>query len=94
MEGSYVVVGKTMKKVLLVDGSTEIGGYAPFDTRLSGGAYLHGVPVNYQNETKKDYSWTLGTVTRSHRCVRNVTSHAKYIYNWAEIHRTLVVIYS
>ena len=93
-EGIYVVVGKTMKMLFLVDGSTDIGGYAPFATRFSGGAYLHGVPVNYPNETMKDYSWTLGTVPRSHRCVRNVTSHAKYIYNWAEIHRTLVVIYS
>ena len=92
--GIYVVVGKTMKMLYTEDGTTKIAGYAPFATRFSGGAYLHGIPINYPENSIIEYSWSLGTVPRSHRCVRNATSHAKYIYQWADMYRTLVVVYS
>ena len=35
---------------------------------------------------------SLGTTPRSHKCVRNFTSHAKFIYEWAEIGKTIVIV--
>ncbi|WP_442879796.1 L,D-transpeptidase family protein, partial [Cetobacterium sp.] len=35
---------------------------------------------------------TLGTVPRSHMCVRNATSHAKYVYGWAQVGKGLVFV--
>lgn len=60
---------------------------------LPGGAYLHGVPVNYPDNKLIEYSWTLGTTPRSHMCVRNATSHAKFMYDWAEVEKTLVIVF-
>ncbi|MGL4671009.1 L,D-transpeptidase, partial [Cetobacterium sp.] len=71
---------------------TEIDGYAPYASRFSGGGYIHGVPVNLPRTEMIEYSQTLGTTPRSHMCVRNATSHAKYIYEWAEINKGLVIV--
>lgn len=92
--GIYVVRGKLEKMYYLHDGkSQEMAGYAPWATRFSGGAYLHGVPVAYPNKTVYEFSWSLGTVPRSHMCVRNATSHAKFIYDWAPVGEALVVVF-
>ena len=66
---------------------------APWASRFSGGAYLHGVPVNYPDSVVLEYSGTLGTTPRSHMCVRNATSHAKFIYDWAPISEALVIVF-
>lgn len=91
--GVYVVRGKLEKMNYLRNGSNEIAGYAPWATRFSGGAYLHGVPVAYPNQTVYEFSWSLGTVPRSHMCVRNATSHAKFIFDWAPIGEALVIVF-
>lgn len=39
-----------------------------------------------------EYSYTLGTVPLSHKCVRNPTSHAKYMYDWIKLDECIVVI--
>lgn len=92
--GIYVVRGKLEKMYYLRGGkSQELAGYAPWATRFSGGAYLHGVPVAYPNKTVYEFSWSLGTVPRSHMCVRNATSHAKFIYDWAPVGETLVIVF-
>lgn len=91
--GVFVVQGKKYKMEYLKDGShTEIEGYAPYASRFSGGGYIHGVPVNLPRTEMIEYSPTLGTTPRSHMCVRNVTSHAKYIYEWAETNKGLVIV--
>ena len=91
--GIFVVQNKLYKMDYLKDGSkTEIEGYSPYASRFSGGGYIHGVPVNLPRTEMIEYSPTLGTVPRSHMCVRNATSHAKYIYSWAEIGKGLVVV--
>ncbi len=77
----------------LKDGTDEKGGFAPYACRFTGGAYLHGVPVNYPDNKLIEYSWTLGTTPRSHMCVRNATSHAKFMYDWAEVEKTLVIVF-
>lgn len=65
--------------LFLKDGSSALGGYAPYASRFTNGAYIHGVPVNVPRTAMIEYSWSLGTVPRSHMCVRNATSHAKFI---------------
>jgi len=59
------------------DGTSEIAGYAPYASRFTNGAYIHGVPVQYPHKNIIEYSPSLGTTPRSHMCVRNASSHAK-----------------
>ena len=82
------------------DGTTIIQGYAPYAIRFSGGAYIHGIPVNYKyNEDGSritpptvEYSKTIGTKPLSHKCVRNYTSHAKFLYDWYVPGETIVIV--
>lgn len=41
---------------------------------------------------KIEYSPTLGTVPLSHKCIRNTTSHAKFLYDWIRIGEAIVII--
>ena len=91
--GVYVIRRKLEAMPFLRDGSIEPGGFAPWASRFSEGAYLHGVPVNYPDSVVLEYSGTLGTTPRSHMCVRNATSHAKFIYDWAPISEALVIVF-
>ncbi len=97
--GSYKVLEKRERFEYLKKGSDDIAGYAPFATRFSGGAYIHGVPVAYkeQNGEKVDpgleeYIHTIGTFPRSSMCVRNFTSHAQFIYNWINTEQGAVIV--
>ncbi|MGL6065622.1 MAG: L,D-transpeptidase [Cetobacterium sp.] len=90
--GTYVVQQKKIRMDYYADGTTTIGGYAPNATRFTRGAYIHGIPINLPATAQVEYSPTLGTIPRSHMCVRNATSHAKYIYNWSKIGDTLVFV--
>jgi hypothetical protein len=89
--GFYRALEKKDRFQYLKDGSDEIAGYAPFATRFCGGAYIHGVPVAYQEKDGElvdpgisEYLHTIGTFPRSHMCVRNFSSHAEFLYNWLE----------
>lgn len=95
--GYFMAQEKKGKMMYLKDGTTEIEGYAPYATRFTGGGYVHGVPVAFKGKDKKDpgiveFSTTMGTTPRSHMCVRNYTSHAKFVYDWAEIGKTAVIV--
>lgn len=90
--GIFLLQQKKEKMNFLKDGSNELAGYAPYASRFTGGAHIHGVPVNLPRKEIIEYSWTLGTTPRSHMCVRNATSHAKFIYDWAPTWRTLIVV--
>lgn len=90
--GMYVVQQRKAKMVFLKDGSRETGGYAPFASRFTNGAYIHGVPVNVPATKMIEYSWSLGTTPRSHMCVRNATSHAEFVFRWAPLLQSLVVV--
>ena len=90
--GMFVLQEKKVKMVFLKDGSKETGGYAPYASRFTDGAYIHGVPVNAPRKTLIEYSPSLGTTPRSHMCVRNATSHAKFIYDWAPVNETIVFV--
>lgn len=90
--GMYLIQDKKTRMVFLKDGSTATGGYAPYASRFTNGAYIHGVPVNAPRTAMIEYSWSLGTTPRSHMCVRNATSHSKFVFDWAPTWRTLVVV--
>ncbi len=91
--GVYIIQEKKPRMIYLVDGTTETGGFAPYASRFTNGGYIHGVPVNAPRKSLIEYSSTLGTTPRSHMCVRNATSHAKFIYDWAPVYETLVFVF-
>ena len=90
--GYFVVQEKKRKMIYTHDGTDEYAGYAPWASRFSNGGYIHGVPTNHVDAPIIEYSRTLGTIPRSHMCVRNASSHAKFIYDWAPVERSLVVV--
>ena len=91
--GIFVIQDKKPRMIYLVDGTTETGGFAPYASRFTNGGYIHGVPVNAPRKNLIEFSPSLGTTPRSHMCVRNATSHAKFIYDWAPIAGTLVFVF-
>jgi len=91
--GTFVIQEKKPAIQYYVDGTTEIGGFAPYANRFSRGAYLHGVPVNLPATEMIEFSPTLGTTPRSHMCVRNATSHAEFIRDWAPTYETIVFVF-
>lgn len=106
--GYFMAINKLPKFYYVDDETQEIVGYAPYAVRFSGGAYIHGVPVEYEKgadgkpikDEKGEYKdpgmqeflITIGTSPRSHKCVRNYTSHAKFLYDWINIGRTAVIV--
>lgn len=68
----------------------EIGekqGYAKYAIRFSGGGYLHGTPIGYEEEISKEYfvslkEWTLGKFAGTRKCFRTEEEHAKFLFNW------------
>ena len=92
--GIFVIQTKKSKMFYTKDGSGEIAGFAPYASRFSNGGYIHGVPVN-DPEGKQfiEFSSTIGTTPRSHMCVRNATSHALFIFEWASEEDAVVFIF-
>lgn len=103
-KGHFMAIEKKTYFLYLEDGTTRISGFAPYAIRFSGGGYIHGVPIDFkpeQNQLNTDprdplnheeYLFTIGTTPRSHKCVRNFTSHAKFLYEWADIGSTMVIV--
>ena len=97
--GYFMAIERKSKFLYLDDITKEIAGYAPYAIRFTGGAYIHGVPVDYIKTDDqlidpghKETLYTLGTVPRSHKCVRNFTSHAQFLYNWVKIGQASVIV--
>lgn len=97
--GYYMAIQIRERFLYLDDETREISGYAPYAIRFNGGAYIHGVPVEFEivEEERvdpgiKEYLYTIGSVPRSHKCVRNYSSHAEFLYNWVEIGKSAVIV--
>lgn len=98
--GVFYGIEKRERFYYYKDGTTKIQGYAPYAIRFAGGAYIHGVPVNYKfsadgkriDPGKIEYSKTVGTIPLSHKCVRNYTSHAKFLYDWYTPGEMIVIV--
>lgn len=91
--GIFVVQEKKAKMYFLKDGTSTIQGFAPYATRFNNGGYIHGVPVNNPNGSIIEFSWSLGTTPRSHMCVRNASSHAKFVYDWTKTLGSLIIVF-
>jgi hypothetical protein len=90
--GIFVLQEKKEKMLFTADGSKAIAGFAPYANRFCDGGYIHGVPVNYPHRKIIEFSSTLGTIPHSHMCVRTASSHSKYIYDWAPVNNSLVIV--
>lgn len=123
--GDFMAIYTRDKFLYLDDETKELAGYAPYAIRFNGGAFIHGVPVNYTLVKQRvvispavydaagnvvtpavtavrivdykdpgmiEFSSGLGTVPRSHKCVRNYTSHAKFLYDWISIGEASVIV--
>lgn len=90
--GIFAVQEKKEKMFYLRDGTSEIAGFAPYATRFTNGAYVHGVPTQYPNKSIIESSPTLGTTPRSHMCVRNASSHSKFVFDWATVKESVVIV--
>ena len=97
--GSYKAIEKKDRFEYLKSNSPDIAGYAPFALRFTGGAYIHGVPVAYEEQDGEkvdpghtEYLHTIGTFPRSNMCVRNYTSHAEFLYNWMDYQNGAVIV--
>ena len=90
--GIFVIQEKKAKMFYLKDGTNTIHGYAPYASRFTNGAYIHGVPTQSVDAPIIEHSWSLGTTPRSHMCVRNASSHAKFVYDWAKTYNALVIV--
>ncbi len=90
--GMFIIQENKPKMFYQKDGSTEIEGFAPYASRFTNGGYIHGVPTNNPKGNIIEYSPTLGTIPRSHMCVRTASSHAKLIYDTAKPLQSLVFV--
>lgn len=90
--GIFVLQEKKAKMFYVKDGTKTIQGYAPYACRFTNGGYIHGVPTQSPTASIIEYSASLGTVPRSHMCVRNASSHSKFIYDWAETLGSLIIV--
>lgn len=90
--GMFVLQEKKKRMIFLKDGSKATGGFAPYASRFNNGGYIHGVPTNAPATEILEFSPTLGTIPRSHMCVRNATSHSKFIFDWASVNETIIFV--
>ena len=90
--GLFAIQQKKEKMYYQQDGSSQIAGYAPYASRFTNGAYIHGVPVQLPRKNIIEYSASLGTTPRSHMCVRNASSHAKLVFERATVKESVVLV--
>jgi len=90
--GLFVVQEHKSKMFYFEDGTRTYAGFAPYATRFTAGAYIHGVPVNNPKGSIIEYSESLGTTPKSHMCVRNASSHAQFVYKRSKDLSSLVIV--
>lgn len=84
-EGYFYAMEKKPFFYYLADGTNIVAGKEPWAIRFTAGAYVHGMSLG-------EYSPAIGTVPLSHKCVRNYTSHARFLYDWYEEDQTIVTV--
>jgi len=99
--GFFMVQKKSGNFEYDFDGSNGVrAGIAHHVLRFSGGAYNHGVPLNYKKDEKGNLALprireshpSLGVQPESHMCVRNYTSHAKFLYDRIYIGKAIIIV--
>ena len=90
--GIFAIQEKKERMFYTRDGTNELAGFAPYASRFTNGGYVHGVPTQYPNKNIIEYSQTLGTIPRSHMCVRNASSHSKFVFDWVTVKQSVVIV--
>jgi hypothetical protein len=90
--GIFAIQDQKEKMFYTKDGSNEIAGYAPYASRFTNGAYIHGVPTQLPQTRIIEWSNTLGTTPRSHMCVRVASSQAKFVFDLITVKEAVVVV--
>jgi lipoprotein-anchoring transpeptidase ErfK/SrfK len=101
--GAYATLGKASKFFYYGDSNKKLyAGFAPYAVRFTGGVWLHGVPHDIPADpetgkvpipkTYRETNSTMGTTPQSHGCVRNYTSHAKFLYEWLKVGSSAVAV--
>ncbi|MGF6907638.1 L,D-transpeptidase family protein [Fusobacterium sp. PH5-44] len=62
-------------------------GNAKYAMRFSGGGYLHGTPVAFPEESRREHvmkqrNQLLGLYTGTRKCIRTTEAHAKFMFDW------------
>ena len=62
-------------------------GIAKHAIRFSGGGYIHGTPINFEEDTNREFflnekDGTLGTFEGTRKCIRNNEKHIKFLFDW------------
>lgn len=62
-------------------------GAAKYAVRFCGGGYVHGTPINEEEEVNREFfmkqkEFTLGTYSGTRKCIRTTEPHAKFIFDW------------
>ncbi|MGL4946435.1 MAG: L,D-transpeptidase family protein [Cetobacterium sp.] len=83
----YFIVPVLKYEMAYRDEYNNAAGMAKYAIRFSGGGYIHGTPINFEENINRDFflrekDGTLGTVEGTRKCIRNMESHIKFLFNW------------
>lgn len=62
-------------------------GTARYAIRFCGGGYIHGTPMNLQEEVNREFYMkhkeaSLGTFSGTRKCIRTTEPHARFLFDW------------
>ncbi|MBC2851451.1 SH3 domain-containing protein [Cetobacterium sp. 8H] len=83
----YFIVPTLKYEMGYRDEQNKAAGMAKYAIRFSGGGYIHGTPINFEEDVNRDFflrekDGTLGTVEGTRKCIRNMESHIKFLFDW------------
>lgn len=83
----YFIVPMVKYEMGFRDDFNTSGGIAKYAIRFSGGGYIHGTPINFEEEINRDFflqekDSTLGTIEGTRKCIRNTEAHIKFLFDW------------
>ncbi len=85
-KGNFIVpVAKY--EMFYTDQYGRLAGLAKYAIRFSGGGYIHGTPIDFEENINRDFfleqkDGTLGTVEGTRKCIRNSEAHIKFLFDW------------
>ncbi|WP_297598524.1 SH3 domain-containing protein [uncultured Cetobacterium sp.] len=83
----YFIVPALKYEMGYRDEQNKAAGMAKYAIRFSGGGYIHGTPINFEENINRDFflrekDGTLGTIEGTRKCIRNMESHIKFLFDW------------
>ncbi|MGL5579690.1 MAG: L,D-transpeptidase family protein [Cetobacterium sp.] len=85
-KGNFIVpVAKY--EMFYTDQYGRLAGLAKYAIRFSGGGYIHGTPIDFEENINRDFfleqkDGTLGTLEGTRKCIRNSEAHIKFLFDW------------